>query len=104
MEKAYIEVNGSEVEVEFMGVFQSSVVLDPSPLVGGHSGGVMAQPVVVVKHEGELKQFNLNKVRFKKVEDFNPTMNMRYPNTGGLGINDESFLKEMRKAIMKSSY
>ena len=33
----------------FLGVFQRSQVLDPSPLLGGHSGGVVAFPVYVVQ-------------------------------------------------------
>ncbi|WP_163583302.1 hypothetical protein [Gracilibacillus saliphilus] len=61
-------VKGKEdlTEVEYIGVFQRSKVIDPSPWVGGHNGGVVSYPVVVVKTDEGLKEFSLSDVVFQK--------------------------------------
>lgn len=39
----------------FYGIFQQSYIVPPSPLVGGHSGGVVSNPIALVENEyGEL--------------------------------------------------
>lgn len=52
------------VEAEYVGVFQISDVIGESMMIGGHPGGVIAYPVVVVKMNDKLQQFALAKVRF----------------------------------------
>jgi hypothetical protein len=52
------------VEADYIGVFQFSNVIDPSPMVGGHKSGVIAYPVVVVKLNDKLQNFILQKVKF----------------------------------------
>jgi len=47
-----------------MGVFQFSNVIDASPFVGGHKGGVVAYPVAVVKINGEIKEVRASNVKF----------------------------------------
>ncbi|WP_342515596.1 hypothetical protein [Sutcliffiella sp. FSL R7-0096] len=55
---------GEWEKAEFIGVFQFSNVIDASPLVGGHPGGVIAFPVVVVKMNGEIKEVRPPSVKF----------------------------------------
>ncbi|OIJ12688.1 hypothetical protein BKP37_12875 [Anaerobacillus alkalilacustris] len=54
------------LEAEFIGVFQYSHVLDPSPMIGGHSGGVIAYPIAVVKLDEKLKEVKLSDITFKR--------------------------------------
>lgn len=51
-------------KAKFIGVFQFSNVIDPSPKEGGHPGGVVAYPIVVATLNGDLKHFSLSKVKF----------------------------------------
>lgn len=53
------------MEAEFIGVYQYSNVVAPSPMVGGHPGGVIAYPVALVKLHGKLKEVDPSKVTFK---------------------------------------
>ncbi|MDA7028473.1 hypothetical protein PJ311_18200 [Bacillus sp. CLL-7-23] len=53
------------IEAEFVGVFQFSTVIDPSPMAGGHNGGVIAYPVAVVKVSERLLEISLSKFKFK---------------------------------------
>lgn len=48
MKKCEVHCNGEKYTADFYGVFQLSTVIDPSPMVGGHPGGVVAYPVAVV--------------------------------------------------------
>lgn len=54
------------VEAEYMGLFQFSQVIDPSPLIGGHPGGVIAYPVAVVKINDKLVEYGTHAVKFSK--------------------------------------
>ncbi|MGM0835997.1 MAG: hypothetical protein ACQEV7_07560 [Bacillota bacterium] len=63
-EKCYVNIKTKITEAEFIGVFQKSEVIDPSPLRGGHSGGVSAYPVAVVKVGTELKEVRITSVYF----------------------------------------
>lgn len=56
------------MEVEYVGVFQRSRIIDASPLRGGHSGGVVAGPVAVIKRNGRLEEVDLNKLSFVNVK------------------------------------
>ena len=48
MKKCKVFDGNKKYTADFYGVFQLSSVIDPSPMVGGHSGGVIAYPVAVV--------------------------------------------------------
>ncbi len=48
MKKCEVIANGEKYTADFYGVFQLSTVIDPSPMIGGHPGGVIAYPVAVV--------------------------------------------------------
>jgi len=61
----YVNINDDLVEAEFIGVYQYSNVVAPSPMVGGHPGGVIAYPIALVKLHGKLKEVGLSKVTFK---------------------------------------
>ena len=62
----YIHIKNELLEVEFIGVFQHSHVLEPSIMVGGHSGGVIAYPIAVVKLDGKFKEVKLSDVTFRR--------------------------------------
>jgi len=65
-ERCYVFHEKEWTEAEFIGVYQFSNVIEPSPMIGGHPGGVIAYPVVVVKMDDKLKDFGINKVKFSK--------------------------------------
>ena len=48
MKKCEVHCNDKKYTADFYGVFQLSTVIDPSPMIGGHPGGVIAYPVAVV--------------------------------------------------------
>lgn len=62
----YVEIKSELVEAEFIGVYQYSQILEPSLMVGGHKGGVVAYPIAVVKLDGKLKEVGLSRITFKK--------------------------------------
>lgn len=62
----YVEIKSELIEAEFIGVYQYSHVLEPSPMVGGHKGGVVAYPIAVVKLYNKLKEVSPSKITFKK--------------------------------------
>ncbi len=65
-----VKVNGSWQEVPFHGVFQYSDVIEPSLMVGGHPGGVIAYPVAVVELENQLIMRSIGSVKdIKEVDD-----------------------------------
>jgi hypothetical protein len=64
--ECYVTIKTKVTEAEFIGVFQYSNVIDPSPMRGGHNGGVIAYPVAVVKVGTELKEVKLTSVIFKR--------------------------------------
>jgi hypothetical protein len=61
----YVKIKDELLEAEFVGVYQYSQVIDPSPFVGGHKGGVVAYPIAVVKMDGKFKEVKLSSVTFK---------------------------------------
>jgi len=62
----YVDVKGDLVEAQFMGVYQYSKVVDDSPMVGGHPGGVIAYPIALVRLCGKLKEVDPSKITFKR--------------------------------------
>lgn len=61
----YVNIKNGLLEAEFIGVFQYSRVLDESPMIGGHKGGVVAYPIAVVKLGGKFKEVKLSDITFK---------------------------------------
>ena len=61
----YVDIKGDLVEAEFVGIFQYSNVINPSPMLGGHPGGVIAYPVALVKIAGKFKETVPSKISFK---------------------------------------
>ena len=54
----------------FHGFFQRSMVVEPSLVLGGHDGGVMAYPVAIIEtEEGEVLEVGAMKIQFKENEE-----------------------------------
>lgn len=54
----------------FHGFYQRSDVIPPSPLVGGHSGGVIAYPVAIIEgKKGELMEVGATYIQFVSEKD-----------------------------------
>ena len=54
----------------FHGFFQRSMVVEPSLVLGGHDGGVMAYPVAIIEtEEGEVLEVGAMKIQFKEDEE-----------------------------------
>lgn len=64
MNKVSVQIGKEVVEGELMGIFQYSKPIGESPMIGGHSGGVVAYPVAVIKFENELKEVPINRVHY----------------------------------------
>ncbi len=47
----YTDQHGTKHNASLHGFFQRSTVIEPSPMVGGHPGGVVAYPVAVIELE-----------------------------------------------------
>lgn len=56
MGECYVKVGEDFIEAELVGVYQYSKVIAPSPMVGGHPGGVIAYPIALVKIRSKFKQ------------------------------------------------
>ena len=65
-EDCYVNIKNEFVEAKFIGVFQYSRVLEPSMVRGGHSGGVIAYPIAVVKIDGKLHEVKLSDITFSR--------------------------------------
>lgn len=62
MNECYIKAGEELIEAELIGVYQHSRIVEPSPMLGGHAGGVIAFPVAVVRVGSELKQIDTSDV------------------------------------------
>jgi len=62
----YVNIKNEFLEAKFIGVFQYSHVLEPSPMIGGNKGGVIAYPIAVVKLDGKFKEVKLSDVTFRR--------------------------------------
>lgn len=63
--KVLVDRKPTYEEVELIGIFQRSRVLDASPMIGGHPGGVVAGPVAVIKHNGDFKEVNVTDLKYE---------------------------------------
>lgn len=61
----FVSINDDLVEAEFIGIYQYSNVVDASPMVGGHPGGVIAYPIALVKLHGKFKEVHPSKITMK---------------------------------------
>lgn len=66
--KCKVNIGRETFDGEFMGMFQFSEVMSPSLMVTGHTGGVVAYPVAVVKVGRFLKQVRATSVHFEEEE------------------------------------
>jgi len=64
-----VNKDGKKVEGVLVGIFQKSMVVDPSPMLGGHSGGVSAGPVAVVRIGDYLEEVELIDLTLRYRED-----------------------------------
>ncbi|MGK4042224.1 hypothetical protein AB0Y20_07960 [Heyndrickxia oleronia] len=64
--ECYVKIKTELVEAEFIGVYQYSRVIEPSPMIGGHSGGVIAYPIAVIKLNEKLKEVKLSDITFNQ--------------------------------------
>lgn len=54
----------------FHGFFQRSMVIKPSIMVGGHSGGVIAYPVAIIENKkGKLMEVTATSIQFVSDKD-----------------------------------
>lgn len=54
----------------FRGFFQRSMVIKPSIMVGGHSGGVIAYPIAIIENKkGKLMEVAATSIRFVEDEE-----------------------------------
>lgn len=54
----------------FHGFYQKSNVIPPSPLVGGHGGGVIAYPVAIIEDtKGNVTEAAATSIKFVEVKD-----------------------------------
>ncbi|MFJ5771422.1 hypothetical protein [Psychrobacillus sp. NPDC093180] len=63
--ECYVKVQSDWLKGEFIGIFQHSEVLNPSPIRGGHNGGTIAFPIAVVRLNEQLKEVKLSDITFK---------------------------------------
>lgn len=59
MKKCEVNCNGEKRTADFYGIFQFSCVIDPSPMIGGHPGGIVAYPVAVVDFDNGVGLINI---------------------------------------------
>ncbi len=70
MRNCYIKTKLGQEKAKFIGVFQRSDVVAPSPMVGGHPGGVIAYPcAVVIEESGQLKEYPVGMISFDVVKE-----------------------------------
>lgn len=98
IEKCSVYIKGEVVDCIFMGIFQRSRVIDASPFIGGHPGGVVSGPVAVVKVSGRLEEVELKDVKFSKVV---PLTNI-FQGVDSSKITSEALMSNLRKNIANS--
>jgi len=66
IDKCYVNIKGKWLEAIFIGVFQYSRIIEPSMVRGGHSGGIIAYPIAVVKIDGKIIDVKLSDITFNR--------------------------------------
>lgn len=59
----YLNDEGEIVVADLYGIFQYSTIIQPSLMIGGDSGGVIAYPVAVVGDCGQIRQIKINRIK-----------------------------------------
>lgn len=68
------KVHGETKEVEFMGIFQRTKVLEPVKWGESISANTVAGPVAVIKAFGTLMEVDINSLQFEhRLEHWKPT-------------------------------
>lgn len=63
MANCFVQLKTGKEPAVLMGIFQESIVVPPSPMVGGHTGGVVAHPVAVIRmKDNTLKKVHVNQI------------------------------------------
>jgi len=62
----YVSIKDDFVEAEFIGIYQYSKVVNASPMIGGHPGGMIAYPVAIIKLHGKFKEVDPSKITMKQ--------------------------------------
>lgn len=81
------------------GIFQDSYIVQPSLMVGGHSGGVVANPVAIVEVEGG-SLIRVNPIDIKFIE--NKFAEYDFGEDIEDGISEEDKLRNMFGDILKN--
>lgn len=68
--KCEVTIKGEKVEGEFVGFFQHSRIIDPSPMLHGHSGGTIAHPIALVCVDEAIKEVRPKDIKFLKEETY----------------------------------
>ncbi|WP_105300564.1 hypothetical protein [Anaerococcus marasmi] len=59
----YLNDEGEIVVADLYGIFQYSTITQPSLMIGGSPGGVIAYPVAVIVDSGKIRQIKINRIK-----------------------------------------
>ena len=59
----YLSDEGEIVVADLYGIFQFSLIVSPSLMIGGDAGGVIAYPVAVIGDRGQIRQIKINRIK-----------------------------------------
>ncbi|KWZ77424.1 hypothetical protein [Anaerococcus tetradius] len=59
----YLNDEGEITVADLYGIFQFSSIIQPSLMIGGDNGGVIAYPVVVIGDRGQLKEIKVTRIK-----------------------------------------
>lgn len=59
----YLNDEGEIVVADLYGIFQYSTIIQPSLMIGGDAGGVIAYPVAVIGDRGHIRQIKINRIK-----------------------------------------
>lgn len=59
----YLNDEGEIVVADLYGIFQFSSIIQPSLMIGGDNGGVIAYPIAVIVDSGKIRQIKINRIK-----------------------------------------
>lgn len=59
----YLNDEGEIVVADLYGIFQYSTIIQPSLMIGGSPGGVIAYPVAVIVDSGKIRQIKIARIK-----------------------------------------
>lgn len=59
----YLNDEGEIVVADLYGIFQYSTIIQPSLMIGGDAGGVIAYPIAVIGVRGKLKEIKVTRIK-----------------------------------------